>query len=104
MSEQRRYLQTLIRTGLSGVELERLHPTSPVGKYMASIKYNGQYLSGYDCCVLCKQLLKIGTNCARSTWKHKNIHIAAGDDFSDQELEEIIENFNNQTARRKNEH
>ncbi len=104
MSEQRRYLQTLIRSGISGVELERLHPTSPVGKYMASIKYNGQYLSGYDCCVLCKQLLKIGRNCARSTWKHKTHHIAEGDNYSDKDLEVIIENFNNQTARRNNAH
>ena len=65
MSSKRNALQTLVRSGASGVELFRRDPKGPVGKYMASVKINGQYLCWYNCCVLCKQLFQRGKYSAR---------------------------------------
>ncbi len=103
MSSKRSALQTLVRSGMSGVQLIRNDPTGPVGKYMASIKINGQYLCGFNCCVLCKELLKTGKNYATHTWRHKTRHLSAGAKYSDKELEERIRSFNNHNSQSNQE-
>ena len=102
MSSKRNALQSVIRSGIRGVQLVRTDPNGPVGKYIASIKMNGQYLSGYNCCVICKELLKTGKNYATHTWRHKNHHLAeGGDPYSDQELEEVVATFNCKPSKAK---
>ena len=103
MSSKRNALQTLVRSGASGVELVRSDPKGPVGKYMASVKINGQDLCGYNCCVLCKQLFQRGKYIPRNTWKHKTRHLAGGAKYSDKELEAITRNFNNHSTQSKQE-
>jgi len=98
MSSKRNALQTLVRSGASGVQLVRTDPKGPVGKYIASVRINGQYLCGYNCCVLCKELLKTGKNTARIAWAHKTHHLSAGEKYSDKELEERLRSFNNQSS------
>lgn len=96
MKSNRRCLQTLVRSGIRGCKLFRADRTGPVGKYFASIQINGQSQTGYDCCVLCKQLLKTGKNSPRLLWKHKTRHLKEGAKYSDKELKEIIKTFNKQ--------
>ena len=94
MSEKRRSLQTLVRKGLGCIHLERYDPSGPVGRYMASIRINGQHEPSYLCCVLCKQLMKRGKTSARNNWRHKTRHLAGGGKYTDKELEEIIRAYN----------
>ena len=103
MSSKRRGLQTLVRSGIRGVQLVRTDPYGPVGKYIASIKINGQDLCGYDCCILCKELLKRGNNFARIAWAHKTRHLAKAEKFSNKELEERVRSFNNQPSSSRQE-
>ena len=94
MSSSLNNLKTLIGLGSRSVELIRRDPTSPAGKYFASININGLYNTEYNCCVMCKQLLKSGKTCAIQQWKHKTRHLAKGEKYSNQELEEIVRSFN----------
>ena len=98
MKSNRNTLQNLVRSGASGIQLVRTDPTGSVGKYIASIKINGQDLCGYECCILCKELLKRGNNFARIAWAHKTRHLAKAEKFSDKELEERVRSFNNQPS------
>ena len=101
MRSKRRCLQTLVRSGIRGAKLIRRDRTGPVGKYFASIQINGQYQAAYDCCVLCKQLLKTGKNSAKLLWKHKTRHLTDGAKYSDKDLKEIIKTFNKHSRQSK---
>ena len=98
MSSKRSNLKALIGSGSRSVQLVRGDSTSPVGKYFASIRINGQSDTDYNCCVMCKQLLKRGKTCPILQWKHKTRHLARGEKYSDKELEEIVRRYNKQTS------
>ena len=102
MGSKRNAIQTLVRSGIRGVQLVRSDPKGPVGKYIASVKINGHYLCGYNSCVICKELLKSGRNCARIMWAQKMCHLAEGGvPYSDQELDEIVTTFNYKPSKPK---
>ena len=102
MGSKRNAIQTLVRSGIRGVQLVRSDPKGPVGKYIASIKINGQYLCGYDCCVICRKLLKSGRNSARIMWAHKICHLAEGGvPYTDQDLEDVVTTFNCKPSKTK---
>ena len=103
MSNKHCSLLNLVQSGGRGVELIRKDVRSPVGKYFSSVKINGQYKAGYDCCILCRRLLKRGKTCAIQQWKHKTRHLAAGAKYSDQELEAITRSFNKHSTQSKQE-
>jgi len=103
MFSKRCSLLSLVQSGSSGVELIRKDRRSPVGKYFSSVKINGTYQPGYDCCILCKKLLKRGKTCAIQQWKHKTRHLAAGAKYSEQELEELTRSFNKHSTQSRQE-